>query len=148
MAWSDARARIAANLATVAITTPAPATIKRVYEFPPLNLEDFPCFVIFPPSVELERGPNLRRMKVYTSRLRLFVKDENLATAVEHLEAWRESMFDMWDSDVALGNVGGVVNIEGPSALEPGAGFYNDQQYTVQDYMLTVRIRESISFSH
>lgn len=147
MAWADVRQRIVDDLAGVAIASPVAATIKRAYEFPPRHLEDVPCFVIYPPSVEIERGPNNRRLKTYQSRIRLFVADEEVATAIEHLEAWREATIDMLDGEVALGNIGDVVNIVGPSVQEPGTTVYADTPYVTQDFLLTVRVRESRTFS-
>jgi len=146
MAWLDARTRIAALLATVSITEPIEQTIERVHATPPANVEDLPCFIIYPPALKVERGSALR-IKTYTVRLRLLVGDADMDQAADLVDAYREAVIDVFDTDTRLSN--SQTRITGPSAEEAGSVQYpagTGAWFTVVDCFLTVIIEEPKDF--
>ena len=98
MPWSSARARIVVLLATLKLAEPVLSTIAKVYPTPPPTIGDLPCFVIYPPALKVERGPGIR-IKTYTVRLRLLVTDADLEQAADLVDAYREAVVDVFDTD-------------------------------------------------
>ena len=145
MTWLAARQHLATQLATVAITSPSAETIRRVYEFPPNTISDTPCLVLNQPFGRVERGPNNRRLKYYTVRLRLLVHDESLPTAVELVDAWREAVCDFLDEQITL--AGNVQYMETYEVLEAASFQYNDKQYTGAEFLLPMRIKDNRVFA-
>lgn len=143
MAWADAKARIAVDLAAVAITSPVAQTIKRVYADPPESIQDLPCFIIYPPALTVSRGSALRT-KVYTVRLRLLVSDEDLSRASALVDAYREAIVDAFDVETALNLT--AETIDGPSFEEAASFTYGQRQFTGMDCMLTVILVDGVSF--
>jgi hypothetical protein len=145
MTWSAAREHLVAQLATLAITDPQVETIARVYEYPPATISDTPCVIVNQPYGRIERGPNGRRLKYYTIRLRLLVHDSDLPMAVELVDAWREALIDLLDGQLTLGD--SVQYTEGLELMEAASFQYNDKSYTGQDFLLPVRIKDARTFA-
>jgi hypothetical protein len=144
MAWRDARTRIKALLETVAIITPIEQTIARVYATPPATIQDTPSFVIYPPALVVERASSLR-IKHYTVRLRLFVLDADISQAADLVDAYREAVIDVFDTDVRLN--GTCTLIVGPAVEEAASVEYGSTRYTVIDCLLTVEIQDPTNFT-
>lgn len=144
MAWADAKARIAVDLAAVAITSPITQTIKKVYTDPPGTIGDTPCFIIYPPALTVSRTSSSLRTKVYTVRLRLLVSDADLSRASALVDAYREAVVDAFDAEVALNFTATI--IEGPNIEEAASFTYGAKAYTGMDCMLTVRLLEAANF--
>lgn len=148
MAWSDVRTRLATDLATVAITSPVAETVKRVYTFPPRIVQDYPAFIIYPPTVRVERGPSGRRIKHVVVRIRFVFADEDLDTAAEYLDAYREAVIDMFDTEIALGLTGGVQHIVGPDVQEVAGFKFGDRDFIGQDFLLSMQIKDNVTYAH
>jgi hypothetical protein len=142
--WRDSRDRIAALLATVAITEPAENSIQRVYETPPATVQDVPCFIIYPPALTVERGSSLR-IKSYTVRLRLLVMDADADRAADFADAFREATIDVFDADVTLDHK--CAQIIGPRIEEAASFAYGGREFIGMDCFLTVQIKEPKAFS-
>ena len=137
MAWPDAKARIKTILAGV-------SGVKRVYDNPPAGIEDRPCFVIYPPALEVQRLSGGWREKVYTVRMRLLLTDEDIATATALIETYRELMIDAFDAHLRLFGDAGL--IEGPRVDEARSFPYGGDQYTGMDCFLTVRMDDEVTY--
>jgi hypothetical protein len=141
--WRDSRDRIAALLATVAITEPVENSIQRVYETPPETVQDLPCFIIYPPALTVERGSSLR-VKTYTVRLRLLVMDADADRAADFTDAFREAVVDVFDTDVTLS--ANCAQIVGPKIEEAASFSYGGREFIGMDCFLTVQIKEAKAF--
>jgi hypothetical protein len=92
MSWREhVRPALVTILDAVAITEPAALEIKRVYATPPMNIEDLPCFIIYPPARSTARGP-ATKVKMFTVRCRCLVSDEGLAMAADIIDAFAEAV--------------------------------------------------------
>jgi len=145
MAWRDARARIAAILGAISLAEPASVSITRVYETPPAQVQDTPCFIVIPPALEVKRGSSGLRIKTYTVRLSLLVTDEALDRAADLVDAFREAVVDAFDSDLTL--AGTATMITGPNAEEASPIRYGGKDYTGIDFLLTVQIQGPRTFA-
>lgn len=144
IAWADSRARIATDLATVAITSPITQTVKRVYATPPGVIQDMPCFIIYPPALEFSRHSALR-MKRYTVRIQFFITDQDLDRATDIVDNYREAVVDMFDQDVTLN--GTCTQILGPR-FEPAVSLkYAEKDYVGLDFFLSVDISTAATFA-
>ncbi len=144
MAWAAAKAELVTILGGVSITSPITQTIARVYPDPPAAVQDLPCVIIYPPSLDVQRIAGTR-YKVYRSRLLLLVRDEDLDRAAAIVDAYRESLVDAFDSNVRLN--GAAQRIDGP-AVEPAADFkYGLGDYTGFGAILTVHLQDAVAFS-
>lgn len=148
MAWADARARIAELLETVSITSPITESIVKAYETPPGTVQDLPCFIIFPPALTVERGSGGLRIKTYTVRLELLVRDADLSQAADLVDAYREATIDVFDTKGTLSGTCTLIvgpRVEEASGLEypRGTGSF----YTGFDAFLTVQIQEPKAFT-
>lgn len=151
MTWAEAKTEISTllggdgdSILPVSITSPVAMSIKKVYANPPGAVTDFPCFIIYPPRVEVARGVS-RRDKTYTVRCLLLVQDADLARAAELLDAFREATVNVFDDAVALhGKASSVIGqvIEAAALFEYGgvkrAGF---------DCLLTISLAEGATFA-
>jgi hypothetical protein len=145
MSWLSARARIAVLLGKVELAEPVKSAIAKVYPTPPGTIGDLPCFIIYPPALKVERGQSGLRIKTYTVRLRLLVSDADLDQAADLVDAYREAVVDMFDTDVRLSD--SHTRIQGPTVEEAGQFTYGGRDYTGMDCLLTVIIEEPRNFS-
>lgn len=142
MAWSDAKAQLVAILAGVAITSPVAQTVKKVYANPPGTVQDVPCFIVYPPSVVVERPSGTVREKRYQVRCRLLVLDADLDRASDLCDAYREAVIDTFDDDVTLNLT--VSNSE--MAIEEASSFtYGQRSYTGFDVVLTIDMTDAVT---
>ncbi len=144
MSWPDAKTALAADLATVEITSPFAQTIAKVHEDPPGSIVDLPCIVIYPPALNVRRQNSIR-YKDYRVRLRLLVSDVDLSRAAALIDSYREALVDVFDAELTLG--GNATNIEGPEIEEGSAFTIGGKTFTGFDAFLTVHLREGKSFS-
>jgi hypothetical protein len=155
--WTDARARIAEHLLAVAITSPSAMQIKKVYTSPPGTVQDTPCFIIYPPAVPRNERPSGQlRKQTYVVRMRLLVKDADLAQSAELVDAFRSAVlgedestpgpFDLHNklSDASSLNQT-CQSIEGPIAEEAAGFTYGGTFYTGIDFLLTVHFAHGVA---
>src|SRR3990170_2834236 len=144
MTWAAAKAELVTILAGISITSPIAQTIAKVYPDPPGAVQDLPCVIVYPPSLDVQRIAGTR-YKIYRSRLLLLVRDEDLDQAAAIVDAYRESLVDAFDSNVRLN--GAAQRIDGP-AVEPAAAFkYGLVDYTGFGAVLTVHLQDAVAFS-
>lgn len=142
MSWADAKDKLADVLATVAITSPAAITIARVYSDPPGQVADLPCIIIYPPALTV-RWQNSIEYKAYRARIRLVVKDADLAQAASLVDAFREALIDALSGSIKLGGGATVLNgteVEEASDFEIPGG--SGKHYTGFDAFLPVNIQQ------
>ncbi len=147
MAWSDAKAAIAALLAGVSITEPTALDMKTVYTDAPGRIPpaDTPAVVMFPPSVEVVRDPGGWREKHYGYRVRLYVHDARYARAAAIVESFVEEVIDAFDDTSSVrGN--GVQIINGPRVDEPTQFDYAGATYLGVDFFFDVQMGEPKTF--
>lgn len=137
MAWADAKTKIVTVLEGI-------SGIVRVYANPVESVADLPCIIVYPPALRLVRGMSQRR-KEYTVRLRLLVRDADLATAAGELDAFRELTVDAFDNALTLSGTATV--IDGPNAEEAGRFPYGGHEYVGIDFLLTVTLKEAKAFA-
>jgi hypothetical protein len=144
MSWLAARTRIAVLLGTLELAEPILSSIVKVYPTPPGTIGDLPCFVIYPPALKVERGSGLR-IKTYTVRLRLLVSDADLEQAADLVDAYRETVVDVFDTDIRLSDIHTLLT--GLTVEEAGQFTYGGRDFTGMDCFLTVQIQEPKAFS-
>lgn len=138
MSWATAKARIKTVLEGV-------ATIKRVYENPPNTLQDWPCFVIYPPAIEnVQRHSGGWRITTYRARLRCITSDQDWDQAAARLDTIREATIDAFDLDTRLD--ANVTIIRGPTVEEAVQIPYGERTFLGFDVMLTIRDDISTTF--
>jgi len=144
MAWADAKARIVEVLETLEITEPEAQTIKRVYPNPPGTIGDVPCVIVYPPALTVVRQSSSLRKKVYTIRMLLLVKDADLSQAAALVDAYREAMIDLFDTDLTLNYTASI--IDGPN-IDAAADFIvGDRHYTGMDCILGITLMEAANY--
>lgn len=131
MSWATAKARIKVVLEGI-------STVKRVYENPPNTIQDPPCFVIYPPAVEIDRRPGGWRKKDYTVRLRCVASDQDWASAAGALDTLREATIDAFDLDTRLDQNATIIT--GPRCEEAVQIQFGDRPFLGFDALLTVRL--------
>jgi hypothetical protein len=148
MAWADARARLAVVLGAIAVTAPpAPVaeTIKRVYVTPPSKVEDLPCFIIYPPAVDVERRPGDWRVNKYGPvRLRCLVRDADADVAADSLDAFREATIAAFDAEVRL--QGDVTLVHSQHIDEAAAFKYGGVDLLGFDCILGIRLDFDVEY--
>ena len=147
MAWSDIRARLAVVLDAIAVTSPSAESIKRVYLTSPATVEDLPCFIIYPPAVEVERRPGGWRVNKYGPlRLRCLVRDADVAVAVDFLDAFREATIAAFDAEIRLENEATLVQSQ---RIDEAKAFkYGGRDYVGFDCILGVRLDEQVTYGN
>lgn len=144
MTWAAVKARVVVTLATVNITAPITQTIKRVYPNPPGTIQDFPCFIIYPPAVEVERRPSGWRKNTYIVRLRCVVSDQDMDQAAALVDAYREATITAFDADTTL--EGNATVILAQAFLEAGSVSIGGRDWTGLDCMLTIRDDSDVTY--
>lgn len=146
MAWTDIRTAIVAVLAGISVTTPSAKSIKKVYATPPGTVQELPCFIVFPPRVDVDRGAAQRR-KLYTVRCILLITDADLDVAADFADAFREATIDAFDGDVKLGTVPGVGVLFGQTVEGAAAFNYAGRDYTGFECRLSLNVTEARTFT-
>lgn len=141
--WTDARARLAAQLLTVNITTPITQTIKRVYTNPPGSALDVPCFILYPAIRSIERYYG-KRDKNYLVRCRLLVQDADIDQAAAICDSYREAALDVLDQDTTLNGTATEAFYE--SAAELSGFSYGGRDYVGLDVMVSIKLHEEVTF--
>ena len=145
MTWPAARTQLVSALAAVNITTPITETIRKVHEFPPATIQDWPCFIIYPPRREIDRGLSNRRVTILTVRCRLLVSDQDLDQAAEIVEAYIEATVDALDTQIRLGE---SISSSQDQVIEEAASFtYGDKTYTGFDMLMSINLTEARTLS-
>jgi len=143
--WKDARAELKTILEGVSITSPITETIARVYEFPPAQVQDQPCIIIYPPALDVQRNIGSLRIKNYRVICRLLLRDEDLGRASELADAYREALADKIDDNVTLNGKATVVSSQEITAVgnfsEAGYPFFG------LDCILGIEFKETATFN-
>lgn len=100
MSWAGAKVAIIDALDGLSITSPS-AKIQRVYPNPPGTIQDKPSFIIYPPTLDITLGSQLRQ-RVYRPKLRLIVSDQDLGQAAAIADAFREVLVTAFDNKTHL----------------------------------------------
>lgn len=146
LSWRTARARIAVLLKGVAITSPATASILRVFETPPAQVSDFPCIIILGAEKAIDRSTTRRRE--YVAHLRLVVRDADLNRAADLLDAFQEAIDDTFDANLTIGQR--ITNLVGPEWGLPDAptgGDVGGQIQQAADARLTITFYDDPAFA-
>lgn len=119
--------------------------IRRVYLNPPPTIQDWPCAIIYPPSLpEIRRGSGLRE-KDYRCKLRLIMTDEDADVASELVDTFREIVVDAFDVDVTLG--GRVTQAYIESIEEMDTFNYGNKPFIGMESFLRMEMKESFAFA-
>jgi hypothetical protein len=145
MTWPQARSRLVTDFTGLAISSPSAQSIVRVYATPPANVEDLPCVVLYPPAVQVTRGPSSRRQKLYTVRCRFLMSEERIDVAAEIVDGFREAAIDVLDIDVTL--EGAVSHIASQRCEEAASFAYGDRQYVGFDCLLDLQLVEQKDYA-
>lgn len=118
--------------------------VKAVYANPPSKIADWPCFVIFPPALEVPNRLSGGRQKEYRVRLLLIGSDENLSSIAGFVDAMREEVVDAFDDGVTLSGNATQAYIE---EVAPASRFeYGGENFTGIEHFLRVELKETYNF--
>jgi hypothetical protein len=118
--------------------------IKVVYDNPPSKIADWPCFVIFPPALEIPNRLSAGREKEYRVRLLLIGSDEELASIAGWIDAMREEVVDAFDDNVTLDGGATQAYI---SDVAAAAGFeYGGVTFSGIEHFLRVELKETYNY--
>lgn len=122
------------------------AAIKAVFANPPngIGSDEWPCFIINPPSCTPERRMGGWRVKRYEVRITCLVSDAELEKANAWVDAFREAFIDAIDVNLRLNETVDIV--DGPRVEEADTIFYNQRPFTGFDGFLTIRISDGITY--
>src|SRR3990170_1456781 len=126
--YEDARSRIGAVLATVAITSPLALAIKKVYADPPSTVEDQPCFILYGSAGQAEWmvGGDATE-EDHTERCRLLVHDADLERAARLVRAFRAATIAAFGAESGLSSHATVFAFRWE---EPKGFTYGGRDYT------------------
>ena len=141
MAWNpDIRDALVARLAGITVTLPNAQAIKKVYATPPATIQDLPCFIVYPPRREVNRGPAGRQV-LYTVRCRCLVTDADLSVGADLVDAFSEATIARIEGDIKLAEAPVVGHV-----CEEGSGFkYGSTNYVGFDLVLTLNVRTAFA---
>lgn len=145
MAWAGAKATMVTTLEGLSITSPTNLQIQRVYPNPPGTVQDWPAFIIYPPSLDVVLGMDLRERN-YRVRLRLIISDHDMAQAANIADSFREALVPVWDDRVSLS--GNAVQCWIERVEEVGFFSIGDKAFIGFDSFLFVEIKEGIEFEN
>lgn len=143
MTWAGARTAIVDVLDGLAITSPS-LSIKRVYEFPPATVQDWPAFILYPPSGSNQHGPS-SRFRNYRQRLRLIVSDQDMSQAAAIADAFREVLLSAFDSNVGLSGHATQALIQDWD--EVGTFPIAEKVFIGFDTFLSVEVKQTVAFA-
>jgi RNA recognition motif-containing protein len=90
------------NIITQIATLQAEITgIKRAFDETPDSLNEFPCFVNFPSSGDIERIPGQRKTK-HIIKMQLRVIRADLPSAENKVRPFLDSVLDKFDANITL----------------------------------------------
>lgn len=137
MSWPEIREQLVQLFEGLAIEDP-PATLKHVYEFPPANIEDDPCIVIYPPKrLPVTRGYGARTVH-YTVSCLLLLQDEDALTAAKMIDAFAEKVLDVFDEATAIKGVGNAWLISQHIEAPRGALTYSGKGFVGFDCIVVI----------
>lgn len=145
MSWAGARTQIKTALEALAITSPTALSVKRCYEFPPATIQDYPAFIIYPPSLDVQVGPS-SRVRTYRPKLRMIVSDQDMSQSAAIADAFREVLVTAFDDKVDLT---GTVTLCWIERCDELAGFEIPvgKMWIGFDSFLHLEIKETVNFS-
>ena len=143
MAYADCRSHIETVLEGVAITSPLALSIAKVYDDPPMSLEDVPCFILFGSSGRTNwslGGVSTAGMEEHEERCGLIVHDEDFGRGAELVRAFRLATLTAFQNDQGLGGHG-IVSAFRWEAPEPFT--YAGRHYVGQDFFVAFTVKVS-----
>ncbi len=78
------------------------ANVKRAYDKAPPALNEFPCFVNFPDTGDIDRTPSLRMTKHHLKLLLYVLKGAALPESEAKLRPFLDSTLNAFDSNLTL----------------------------------------------
>lgn len=136
--WIDAKAGLTRYLETIEVASPfegGPVVLRpqAIYQQPPSSITEDIAFVMYHPATVVTRE-NVRRQKVYDVRVRVLVADAgDTANASAILEAFRETMIDVFDGWTKLGLATDVSRADGPNFDEAAGYNYGGREFIGAD---------------
>lgn len=141
MAWNpEIRNALATVLGAIAITLPSAHSIKRVYETPPKQANDTPCFIIYPPGRQVNRSAGTRQT-LYTVRCRCLVLEADFHVAADIADSFAVATIAAVESDLKLSTAPVVGQLCEPAEFAP----YGNNNYMQFDLILTLNVFEAMA---
>jgi len=128
----------------LSITSPTNLAVKRVYENPPGTIQDWPAFIIYPPSMDATVGPG-SRWRDYRVRLLMIISDQDMSQAAAIADAFREVLIPAFDAKVSLSGNATQCYIVGCETV----GYFGIGEKVLIGFnsSLRVEVKETVAFS-
>jgi hypothetical protein len=144
--WATVRAALVTALEGVAITSPIAETMKKVHATPPGTLQDFPCFVIYPPAREVVRRPGGWRVTHETVRCDCFINDSDRDRATDLADAYAEAAIDTIDGVLRFGGTDRRIISQRFEEVSPLS--YGGVTYVGFTMLLLIELEKSVTYTN